>query len=358
MTRSIKEIREAIDCIDVDILNLLCSRANLSMEMGRQKAFSGRPPLDPAREKEILDRLVRTAEPPLAREMIEPVYNAIFSASRALQKGTKVAYLGPEGSYTHEAALSIFSAESGQSPMKDIDAVIQEVITARADLGIVPVENSTEGMIKETLDGMVSSSLHVIREILLPIRHQLISKTKMDHIVRIYSHPQAIAQCRQWIKENMYQAECIETKSTSDAAKNALKDDRSAAIASIHAARLYRLDIIAENINDSPDNITRFWVISKHMTHTDKNAKTSLIITLENAPGALFHAMGAFADQGINLTKIESRPSKKGTWEYIFFIDLQGDLGDAPVKKAMKKLKTFARKIVVLGSYPEERTPK
>lgn len=238
-------------------------------------------------------------------------------------------------------------------PQASIEAVIEAVMGGRADMGIVPVENSTEGMVSQTLDLMVSSRLSVVREILLPIKHCLISKTTMDKITRVFSHPQALAQCRGWLKANLPGAATITTASTSDAVLTAVADPGSAAIASDQAARLYGVPVLAANISDSPDNITRFWVLSRTMVAAPTHAKTSLILTLENKPGSLYQALGAFSEKGINLTKIESRPSRKDPWEYIFFIDFQGSLVEERVQKAMAIIKAHTREIIVLGSYPE-----
>lgn len=323
------------------------------MQMGALKQVNGRQPFDPERERLIVERLSAIIRPPLTQDMLAALMHVVFSISRALQARRKIAYLGPEGSYSHEAACLIFPCDATLIPMPAFAAVIEEVIAGRVDLGIVPVENSTEGMVAQTLDLMVSSRLFVVREIQLPIRNCLLSKTSLGRIERVYSHPQALAQCRTWLQTNLPAAETIATASTSDAARRAVADDRSAAIASEQAAGLYAIPVLAADINDASANITRFWVLSREMIAPQGHAKTSLILALDNKPGALYHALGAFAAQGINLTKIESRPSRRDPWEYLFFIDFQGALADETVHKAMEAIRAYAREIIILGSYPE-----
>jgi chorismate mutase/prephenate dehydratase len=355
MNKEMDELRSSIDLIDNDIAKLLSKRAELSRQVGRIKHENGIKTYSPEREREIIDRLETLIEPPLERGMMEAVFNTIFSVSRSLQARTRIAYLGPVGTYSHEAAVSVFPYDADLIPETSIDLIIEDVCAERVDLGIVPVENSTEGIINQTLDLMVSSRLFVIKEILLPIRHCLISKTDMGNIRKVYSHPQPFAQCRLWLKKNLPDAKAIDTASTSEAAQIAVNENNSAAIASINSARIYGLDIVARNINDYHDNITRFWVISKKMAEPLTNAKTSIIMALDNTPGALYNALGVFSSQGINLTKIQSRPSRKGPWEYLFFIDFIGGLSEEKVARALENLKPFTKEIIILGSYPEER---
>ena len=353
MKNEVEEIRSAIDAIDNEFIILLQKRADMAKRMGTLKHANGAQIFDPARERAIMDRLGTMIEPPLNKDMLTAFLHVLFSISRSLQARQAIAYLGPEGSYSYEAAALIFPCDADFIPQPSIEAVIQAVMTGRADLGIAPVENSLEGMVSQTLDLMAGSRLSVVREIQLPIRHCLISKTTMEKITRVFSHPQALAQCRGWLKTNLPTAATITTASTSDAALTAAADPGSAAIASEQAARLYGVPILAANISDSPDNITRFWVLSRTMVAPPTHAKTSLILTLENKPGSLYQALGAFSDQGINLTKIESRPSRKDPWQYIFFIDFQGSLVEERVQKAMQIIREHTREIIVLGSYPE-----
>jgi len=357
MGREIDTIRKEIDTLDDKLLELIQRRCELSVEIGRLKHRGNRHTFDPSRETAIIERLASAARPPLNRSMVEGVFSEIFSMSRSLQGKTKIAFLGPEGSYSHQAAHMMFSQDSELIPQKDIETVITEVAARRAELGVVPVENSTEGMINRTLDMMATSRLFVCREIMLPIRNCLLSGVPLEKIRKVFSHPQALAQCRHWLMDNLPGAEIIETPSTSHAAVAAKQEEGSAAIASSLAASLYGLDIVAENINDCHENITRFWVVSPTMLPIEGKTKTSIIVTLENIPGALYHAIGVFAGRGINLTKIESRPAKKNPWEYLFFIDFQGNLMDENVKAVMEEIKSYTREIIVLGSYPEGRTP-
>ena len=356
MSKDMDAIREQIDAIDDELLDLLRKRFELCVKMGELKNRTNRDAFDPSREEAIVERLTGHLRPPLTAAAVEKIFTEIFSISRSLQKKRKVAYLGPEGSYSHQAAHVLFSHDARLVPQKDIDAVISEVLMHRAELGVVPVENSTEGMVNRTLDLMAVSRLFVNREVTLPIRNCLLSSTALENVRVVYSHPQALAQCRNWLTNNLPGAEVQETPSTSDAALAARGREHAAAVASSLSARLYGLDILAENISDFQENITRFWVVSPAMTPVEGKAKTSIILTLENIPGALYHAIGVFAAQGVNLTKIESRPSKKNPWEYIFFIDFQGSLMDENVEKAMEEIRRCTRDVTVLGSYPEGRT--
>lgn len=354
---TLDELRIAINTVDAELLTLLRRRAQLSLDVGGYKHAHNLPTLDPAREKEILDRLVGETSPPLTPEVVEAVFTVIFSASRALQETRTVAFLGPEGSYSHQAACNMFPCDATLIPQRSVDAVIQEVMAGRIDLGVVPVENSTEGMVSQTLDMMAEARLHVLRELMLPIRHHLLSRDPLEKITTVFSHPQALAQCRLWLREHLPQARTVETASTSDAALAATRHPGGAAIASRHAAEIYELPIVAANINDYLENITRFWLVSRTPAEPPQQAKTSIIITLDNNPGALFHAVGVFAEAGINLTKIESRPSRKGPWEYIFFIDFIGSLEAPHVKTAMDALRPYTRDITILGSYPKGDSP-
>jgi len=355
MNNEMDRIRSSIDSIDNDIARLLSKRAGLSKQVGRLKHENGMKTYSPEREREIIDRLETLIEPPLERGMIEAVFNTIFSVSRSLQAVTRIAYLGPVGTYSHEAAISVFPCDADLIPKASIDLIIEDVNAGRVDLGVVPVENSTEGIINQTLDLMVSSRLFVIREILLPIRHCLISKTDIGKIRKVYSHPQPFAQCRLWLKKNLPDAKTIDTASTSEAAQIAVNEKNTAAIASLNSARIYGLNIVASNINDYHDNITRFWIISKKMAEPSTGAKTSIIMALDNTPGALYNALGVFSSQGIDLTKIQSRPSRKGPWEYLFFIDFIGGLLEEKVVRTLDNLKSYTKEIIILGSYPEER---
>ena len=354
MMKNIEDLRTEIDTLDEQLLELLQRRAALSVEVGALK--QGQGIYDPSRERDILERLAARLRPPLTREMLAGVFGTIFSLSRGLQTRRKVAFFGPEGSYTHSAALAVFALDAELCPQDSIESVIQEVLTGRAELGVVPVENSTEGMINQTLDLMAATRLCVCREILLPIRHCLLSRqARLADVLEVFSHPQALAQCRTWLGHNLPQAAITETASTSEAARAVTRRPKSAAVASEEASRLYGLSILAADINDVPNNITRFWVVAREGLKTTGRAKTSIIVTLQNKPGALYQAIGIFAGRGINLSSIKSRPSRTGPWEYLFFIDFEGSLEQDTVSGALEDLKTCTNEIIVLGSYPDGR---
>lgn len=354
--RTIEDIRSAIDAIDDRIMHLLQERSRLSVEMGRLKRAENRLIFDPSREEEILNRLDSLRTEPMTRSMVEGIFREIFSASRSLQKRQRVAYLGPEGSFSHQGAFRVFAEDGDLVPYRDIESVVQAVASSQVDLGVVPVENSTEGMINQTLDMMASTRLFVIHEFLLPIRNCLLANIPKESIRKVFSHPQAIAQCRGWLSSNLPGAQIIETASTSEAAVAARSHHDAAAVASPMAAEIYGLSVVADTINDLKENITRFWVIARDALPVTGKAKTSIVVTLENRPGSLYGALGVFARFGINLTKIESRPSRKSPWEYIFFIDFQGNLADHEVRKTLDELRKSTRDLTVLGSYPEGRT--
>ncbi|MGC9325822.1 MAG: prephenate dehydratase [Desulfomonilia bacterium] len=355
MGRDIRDIRKEIDDIDDELLDLLHRRSELSHEMGALKRELGIGIHDPSREAAVLECLMSKVKPPLPRSLVQRVFIEIFSASRSLQERIRISFLGSEGSFSHQAALSLFGHDTDLVPTRDIESIVGSVESGRTFLGVVPVENTTEGMVNRTLDLMAASRLFVSGEILLPVKHCLLTPTPGGTIEKVFSHPQAFAQCRNWIQNNLPGAELVDMPSTSEAAKAAAHSTTGAAIASSLSAELEGLTIHAENINDVQENITRFWVISREMINDAANTKTSIIVTLQNKPGALYDALGVFARAGLNLTKIESRPSRKNPWEYIFFIDFQGNLLDETVSTVLRELPLYTKEITVLGSYPEGR---
>ncbi|HQG32290.1 MAG TPA: prephenate dehydratase domain-containing protein [Deltaproteobacteria bacterium] len=284
MEKDIETIRNEIDAVDNELLRLIQKRCELSLEMGRIKHRDNLNTFDPSREASIIERLFSAVRPPVTKVLVERLFTEIFSFSRSLQEKKKIAYLGPEGSYSHQAAHMVFGQDSDLLPQKDIETVITEVMTRQAELGVVPVENSSEGMINRTLDMMADSRLFVCQEIMLPIRNCLLSAEAMENIRKVYSHPQALAQCRNWLMNNLPGVQTVESPSTSLAALAASREGHSAAIASSLAAELYGLTVLAENINDRQENITRFWVIAREPAPIVGKAKTSIIVTLENVP--------------------------------------------------------------------------
>ena len=270
-----------------------------------------------------------------------------------MDKEIKVAYLGPEGTFSYTALLEIFGNSAKPVPQNSIQSVFDEVEAGRAVFGVVPVENSTEGSVTYTLDELVETDLKIIAEHLLRIHNSLLSKaSEIKKVVRVYSHPQPLAQCKDWLKKNLGKAEIIQTASTIKAAESAFADENSAAIASESAAKLYDLNILASNIEDSRHNFTRFFVLGRQENPATGRDKTSIVFSVKDEPGALYKILKPFSDAGINLSKIESRPNKKEMWAYNFFIDLTGHKDDKNVSKALSNLKEAALFVKVLGSYP------
>jgi len=349
----LKNLRQKIDKIDNKILRLLNQRTRAAREIAKLKAKTKQEFYAPHREKKIVDRLLKKNKGPLPNETLRGIFQEILNASRSMQKKLRVAYLGPEATFTHLAAVKNFGRYAAFTPVKSIADVFSEVEKGRSDYGVVPIENSTEGVINHTLDMFVTSELKICSELLLEISHNLLSKaSELREIKRIYSHPQAIAQSRNWIEDNLPNAELVETSSTAKAAEMAEKDPESGAIASSLAASLYDLKIIAERIEDNVQNFTRFLVIGKSFPAKSGQDKTSILFSVKDRVGALHDMLTPFRENNINLTKIESRPTKLRAWEYIFFVDFIGHLEDENVRRALRQLERECLLLKMLGSYP------
>lgn len=356
MGKDLKEQRKEIDRIDRQILRLLNRRARIVLEVGKQKAKEGKGIYDPAREEETLNRLSAENTGPFPQDALGTVFREIISASRSLEGPLRVCFLGPEGTFTHLATLRHFGSSVQLVSKSSIDEVFTEVEQRGAEFGVVPVENSLEGSIGRTLDLFIDSDLKVFAEVLLPVSHDLLSLSRrLSNIERVYSHPQAFAQCRSWLKENLSGREWCEVESTAQAAQKAAADRKGAAIASEFAGRRYGLHTLKERIEDSAFNVTRFLVISSRKAKRGRRDKTSLLLSLKDEPGSLFRALEPLARKGINLTKIESRPLKRKAWEYIFFIDLDGHINEQRIQRPLKEAESHCLFLKVLGSYPKAR---
>lgn len=353
--KKIEDIRKKIDEIDEKIIEFLNERAELVKEVFEIKEKEKKSFFDPSREKKIIERLVSKSKGILKAEDIEILMESIFKIYRGMFKEIKVAYLGPEGTFTHLAAIKKFGEKAKYIPVRTIDEVFREVEKLRADYGVVPVENSIEGIVTHTLDVFLESDLKIISEISLEIHQYLLSKEKsIKKIKKLYSHPQALAQCRKWISENLPDVEIYETESTISAVKKILKEKNSSAIAPEIASSMYNLNIIAERIEDFRENITRFLVIGNDFAEKTGNDKTSILFSIKDRVGALHDILLPFKKEKINLTKIESRPSKKKAWEYVFFVDFLGHKDEENVKRALKEVKKSTVFLKILGSYPKE----
>ncbi len=354
-----KEIRKKIDDLDIKLADLLDIRADLVREIGKLKKDSGEPIFAPGREKKIIDKIVSAADTENglpARAKIK-IFSEIMAASRALQKELKISFLGPEATFTHQAAVQQFSDYCSYVPASTIRGVFREVANTRADYGVVPVENSSEGIVSHTLDMFFDSDCKICAEMLMKISHNLLSKEKgLKEIKKVYSKDQALSQCSMWLEENLPNASYIEVSSTAEAAKKAASEKNTAAIASLAAKDVYGLEVLEKNIEDAAKNITRFFVIGRDFTPPSGDDKTSIMLSIKDRVGALHDMLVPFRKNSINLTKIESRPSKIKAWEYLFFIDMQGHIEEENVKKAINTLEKDSVFLKVLGSYPAARS--
>ena len=350
---SVDALRNKIDQIDEKIVALLNDRANLARKIGQTKSLSNDPVYVPHREKQILQRVAELSRGPLSAQAIGSVFREIISACRSLEAPLKVAFFGAQATYSHLAAREKFGSTATLQPTASIPAVFQEVVQGRASFGVLPIENSTEGVVAHTLDCLVESELQICAEIFLDIHHNLLSRSgRAGEVQRILSHPQALAQCRSWLSDHFPNITVEEVASTAHAAQSASKDGALAAIASAMAQEVYDLKAVASNIEDLSNNITRFLVVSKMHSGPSRDDKTSLVFSVKDKPGVLYRMLQPFAKSRINLSKIESRPLKNKPWEYMFFLDLRGHREQGPVKRAIATLKKNCTFLKILGSYP------
>lgn len=349
----IGKLRKEIDKIDLQILRLLNERARIALRIGEIKRKNRLSIHAPQREREIYERLERENRGPFPNEALKVIFREIISASLSLEQPLRVAYLGPKATFTHLACMKQFGFFANYIPVNSIREVFMEVEKGRAEYGVVPIENSTEGVVNHTLDMFVQSDLKIISEVMQEVSHHLLSLTgKMSDVKCVYSHPHAIAQCSKWIEKNLVHIPIVEVSSTARAAEMCVDDPAAAAIASELAAELYGLKVIQSHIEDFTNNFTRFLVISRNYAPRTGKDKTSIMFSIKDKVGALYSVLKIFKDYDINLTKIESRPSRQKAWDYIFFVDLEGHVEDEDVKKALEELENHCVFMKVLGSYP------
>jgi chorismate mutase/prephenate dehydratase len=349
---NIPEHRKAIDRLDTQIVKLLNERTSHVLAIGEIKRKAGDEIYAPHRERAVLNRVARLNQGPMKNESLQAVYREIMSSALSLEKSMKVAYLGPEATFTHQAAIRRFGSSLRYSPQKTIADVFTEVIKNRAEYGVVPVENSTEGVVTHTLDMFVESDLKIVAQIVLPVQHCLLSNYARSQIKKLFAHPQALGQCRVWLQNNLPRVEILETSSNARSAELATKEKNTAAIAGILAAEKYGLDILEYDIQDNAYNATRFLVLGRQYTPPTGHDRTSILISFTDKVGALHSTLAAFRRYRINMTKIESRPSKRKAWEYLFFIDLDGHVQDRKITNALQMLAQHCNLVKVLGSYP------
>jgi chorismate mutase/prephenate dehydratase len=350
----IKPLRQKIEAVDRQILRLLNERAEIAMEVGKVKSEGNLDSYDPQREDEILGTLVLQNNGLFPKQAIFPVFREIISACRSLETEIAVAYLGPPTTHTHLACFEYFGSSIQTQPKESIQEVFEAVERKRANYGIVPIENSTEGSVNQTLDMLIESGVMICGEVMIQVSHALLSQSgKPEDIRKIASHPLALEQCRKWLRKNFPNVEVAETMSTGKAAQMAAENQKVAAIASSLAGHLYGLRVVESQIEDYLNNYTRFLVIGLQPSPRTGKDKTSILFSISHAPGSLYQALKPFSEKGINLTKIESRPIKGKPWEYIFFVDIEGYATDAPIGEVMTELGRNTLFLKLLGSYPQ-----
>ncbi len=356
MSDKLADIRNRIDSLDEELQRLINERAQLAQDVAEIKQQQGDDAqfYRPEREAEVLRSVLARNGGPLSGEEMARLFREIMSACLALEQPLNIAFLGPEGTFTQAAALKHFGHSVATVPMAAIDEVFREVESGSAHYGVVPVENSTEGVINHTLDMFLQSSLTICGEVDLRIHHHLLSQEKdKSKLKRIYSHQQSLAQCREWLDAHLPDVERVSVSSNAEAARRASDEKYVAAIAGDVAAEIYGLSVLVPNVEDNPDNTTRFLIISKKTASPSGDDKTSLLVSTPNKSGSLHKLLKPFADNNVSMSRIESRPSRLTNWEYVFFIDVNGHVDDEKVSRCLESLKSEASMFKVLGSYPK-----
>lgn len=350
---SLEDHRKKIDEIDTDMIRLLNERADIVHEIGMIKKENGLEIYAPEREEKLLRRLVAKGEGGrLPEESIRAIYREIMSAALALEEDLKIAYLGPAGTWTHQAAIGKFGHSVKYLPQPSFADVFDRVERRIADYGVVPIENSTEGAVTHTLDLFADSPLKIYGQVMMPIENNLMANCERDQIQHIYSHPQIIAQCRAWLGANFHQIQPVEKSSSAVAAEVAASEPNSAVLGGSLLAEMYGLEILERSIQDIAHNTTRFLVISPKTCPPTGNDRSSVMFSVRDEPGSLHKALEPFEKFSINMSKIESRPSKRRAWEYYFFVDLAGHCEDTDFARVIEQLEKHCSFVKVLGSYP------
>ncbi len=350
----LEKMRSEIDSLDKKLIGLINDRAKIVLNIGKHKEAQESPIYRPVREQKVYEKISQINQGPFSTESLLSVFREIMSGSISLEGNLSVAYLGPEATFTHLAAKKKFGNSIRLVPESSIPEIFAKVETGKYTYGIVPIENSNEGMVTHTLDEFLNANVIIYSELFLQISHCLLSlEDSRTNIQQIFGHSQSLGQCKHWIMDNLPKVELVETSSNAKAAILARQELRSAAIASDIAAELYNLKILAHNIQDYPDNVTRFLVIGKDQNSPSQNDKTSIVCAIKDKPGALYELIEPFYRYKINMTKIESRPTKKQLWEYNFFIDFSGHCTDTSVLDLLEELRSKTLNLRVLGSYPK-----
>lgn len=349
---TLDELRRRIDELDRQLVALLNERTRVAIEIGRIKRERGESIFAPDRETQVLDRTRAVNEGPLSDASLQAIYREIMSAAIALQRPLNIAYLGPPATFTHQAARMRFGASVQYSSCDTISDVFTSVEKGRADYGVVPIENSTEGAVTHTLDELAETSLKIVAEVYLPISHHLLAKCPKDQIRKIYSKPEVFGQCRRFLQSEMAGVDLVPVSSTARAAEMAAAEPGAGALAGAQAAETYGLEIVAADVQDLRGNTTRFLVVGAACGKPTGHDRTSLLFSVQHRVGALHRALAAFSEHGVNLCKIESRPNRTAAWEYFFYVDVEGHMDDPPVAAAIAQLEQECTVLRVLGSYP------
>ncbi len=349
---TLEDLRKQIDELDAKLVGLLNDRARIVMEIGKLKTQNERPIYAPDREKQVLDKVVKANHGPLPDRTMAAIWRELMSGSFVLEKPLRIAYLGPGGSFSHTAALLKFGRSVEYEPLADIRGIFDEISKGHCDLGIVPIENSTGGGVVETLDALVETDVKVCAEVLMTIHHNLLANCTLEEVEKIYSKPEVFDQCRNWLSSTFKETNTIAVASTAKAAQTAADEAYAAAIGSRVAAEIYGLEVICENIEDVANNVTRFLVVSREDARPTGEDKTAILFSTAHKAGALADVLSVFKQHDINLTNIQSRPSKKRGWEYVFLVDFLGHRTEEKVQAGLEEAKQHCLQLSILGSFP------
>ena len=349
---SLEELRKKIDELDHQLVKLLNERARVVVEIGKLKTRTDKPVYSPDREKEVFARIAEANKGPLPDRCLVAIWRELMSGSFVLERPLRIGYLGPAGSFSHTASMLKFGQSVEYEPLADITSIFDEVSKGHCDLGLAPVENTMGGGVIETLDALIDSNVKVCAEVLMAIHHSLLGNCSLEEIEKIYSKPEVFVQCRNWLSATFKEAQTVPVASTAKAAQIAADEPRAAAIGSKVAAELYGLRIICENIEDIANNITRFLVISREDARPTGEDKTAILFSTAHKAGALADVLDVFKRYNINMTNIESRPSKKRQFEYYFFVDFSGHRTDKKVQEGIEETRKHCLQLSILGSFP------
>jgi chorismate mutase/prephenate dehydratase len=348
-------LRQQIDALDTQLVELLNQRAKVVVEVGEIKRASGEsvPIYAPDREQQVLARIKSANAGPLPDRCLDAIWRELMSGSFALERPLRIGYLGPPGSFSHLAARQKFGASVEYDPLSDFPAIFDAVARGHADYGLIPIENSTHGGVTASLDCFLETDARICAETLVAIHHNLLSRVPLDQVKTVHSHPQALAQCRRWLSANLPHAQRLDSASTSLATRFAASEPQAAAIGSTLSAQLEDVPVLFENIEDNPNNTTRFFVIGRQSPKPTGSDKTSLVFTTEHRAGALSDVLNVFRDHGLNLARLAERPSQRVNWEYYFFVDVLGHADDPKVAAAIDEARQHCLQLTVLGSFPK-----